>query len=92
MAESSGAVDKARHNRVMAGLCCWAQLPADEILRRETDIAFTLSGNNPELGPKESPFPLLYAQARELRNEVEQECPAALERAAATPARPSRGA
>jgi hypothetical protein len=80
LAHESAIVDKVRHNQVMAVLYRWAQLPDDELAKRQADTSFAISGSDPKLAPKTSPFPLLYAQARHLRDEVEQECPSALER------------
>jgi integrase len=85
LAPDGTVTDKVRHNQVMAGLYRWAQLPADELLNRQANPNFTFPCTDPNLAPKESPFPLLYAHALELRVEVEQECAAALERVGVPP-------
>ena len=80
LACNSETTDKVRHNQLMAGLYRWAQLADDELEKRQADTDFSVLGS-PKNAPQTSPFPSLYAEARDLRDEVRQECPSALERA-----------
>ena len=84
LAYESDVIDKVRYNQLMAGLYRWAQLPDDELERRQADTDFSILGS-PGFAPHTSPFPSLYAEARDLRDQVKRECPAALERVGVPP-------